>query len=46
MGELCEEPKILAQLGLEPSHSISKKRRILNEALEEALGKLQKCLLS
>ena len=46
MGELCEDPEILAQLGLEPSHSISKKRRILNEALEEALGKLQKCLLS
>ena len=46
MGELCEDPEILAKLGLEPGHSISKKRRILNEALEEALGKLQKCLLS
>jgi hypothetical protein len=46
MGELCDDPEILAQLGLEPSHSISKKRRILNEALEEALEKLQKCLLS
>ena len=46
MGELCEDPQILEQLGLDSDHSISKKRRILNEALEEALGKLQKCLLS
>ena len=46
MGELCEEPKILEKLGLETRHSMSKKRRILNEALEGALGKLQKCLIS
>ncbi|MDG2488998.1 MAG: hypothetical protein P8M65_14910 [Roseibacillus sp.] len=46
MGELCEDPEVLGKLGLELSHSISKKRRILNEALEEALAKLQKCLLS
>lgn len=46
MGELCEDPAILEKLGLEPSHSVSKKRRILNESLEGALEKLQKCLLS
>ena len=46
LGELCEDTEILGKLGLKPSHSISKKRRILNEALEEALAKLQKCLLS
>ena len=46
LGELCEDPEILGKLGLQTSHSVSKKRRILNEALEEALAKLQKCLLS
>ena len=46
LGELCEDTEILGKLGLKPSHSVSKKRRILNEALEEALAKLQKCLLS
>jgi len=46
MGELCEDPEILRKLGLKPGHSISKKRRILNETLEGALGKLQKCLQS
>lgn len=46
LGELCDDPEILTTLGLKPAHSVSKKRRILNEALEGALQKLQKCLLS
>jgi hypothetical protein len=46
MGELCADEDILLKLGLETNHSISKKRRILNEALEGALEKLQKCLIT
>ena len=46
MGELCDDPEVLDKLGLEPGHSVSKKRRFINDALAEALGKLQKCLLS
>lgn len=46
MGELCEDEETLEKLGLEPGHSVSKKRRILNETLEGALEKLQKCLIS
>lgn len=46
MGELCDDAQTLEKLGLEPKHSVSKKRRILNEALEVALGKLQNSLQS
>jgi hypothetical protein len=46
MGDLCENRNILRKLGLESGHSISKKRRILNETLEGALEKLKKCLQS
>jgi hypothetical protein len=44
MGELLEEGKILAQLDLKASDSVSKKRRILNEHLHGALHKLAKVL--
>jgi hypothetical protein len=46
MGELCDDAETLEKLGLEPGHSVSKKRRILNQVLEGALEKLQKTLLS
>ena len=44
MGELLEEARILDKLGLKEADSTSKKRRILNEALETALKKLADCL--
>ena len=46
MGELCDDAETLEKLRLEPGHSVSKKRRILNQVLEGALEKLQKTLLS
>lgn len=46
MGELCKDPDVLRKLDLKVAHSVSKKRRILNEALETALEKLQECLQS
>lgn len=44
MGELLEKPAILQKLGLKKGDSTSKKRRILNEFLEQALQKLARCL--
>ena len=44
MGELLEKPAMLEKLGLTEGDSTSKKRRILNEYLEQALQKLARCL--
>ena len=46
MGELLEKPAILEKLGLKERDSTSKKRRILNDFLEEALQTLARCLKS
>ncbi|MEM9081070.1 MAG: hypothetical protein AAGC74_10305 [Verrucomicrobiota bacterium] len=44
MGELIEKPRVLAQLGVTASDSVSTRRRRLNEALDQALTKLAKAL--
>lgn len=44
MGELVKEEEILQKLSLSAADSVSKKRRVLNEHLHEALGKLAKAL--
>ncbi|MDP0491235.1 MAG: hypothetical protein Q7Q71_09330 [Verrucomicrobiota bacterium JB023] len=44
MGELLQEEEILKKLSLKPSDSTSKKRRILNDLLHEALRKLAAAL--
>jgi hypothetical protein len=44
MGELLENSEMLQKLGLKARDSTSKKRRILNEFLEQSLQKLARCL--